>query len=313
MDNWLYSTVNAFRARWTPNGVLREPTGSNGAQWGVTQDNDGKMWFQGGASGLPVLLPVPGRLRQLQRARSIREGLRDSVGRAGSHRRHAGRHAVRAHARRHAQPGDRRRGQRRVSAAIGCRRISSATTSTASRSRRIVRRARPVVTEGLTQLRNAYRWNEFIKSTDPLFRPVDMATAPDGTMYIVDMYRGIIQEAQWSGRGTYLRAQDQSVRARQGPQPRPDLAADATTGMARDRTQPRMLNETPAQLVTHLSHPNGWWRDTAQQLLVLKQDKSVVPALAAAGAHLAEPAGPVPRAVDARRTGRARRARSCAS
>ena len=29
----------------------------------------------------------------------------------------------------------------------------------------------------------------------------------------------------------------------------------------------------------HLTHPNGWWRDTAQQLLVLKRDKSVVPAL----------------------------------
>ena len=41
-----------------------------------------------------------------------------------------------------------------------------------------------------------------------------------------------------------------------------------------------MNNETPAQLVT-LSHPNGWWRDTAQQLLVLKQDQSVVPALVA--------------------------------
>src|SRR5216110_3002793 len=48
---------------------------------------------------------------------------------------------------------------------------------------------------------------------------------------------------------------------------------------APDRTQPRMYSETPAQLVTHLAHPNGWWRDTAQQLLVLKQDKSVVPAL----------------------------------
>jgi mono/diheme cytochrome c family protein len=47
----------------------------------------------------------------------------------------------------------------------------------------------------------------------------------------------------------------------------------------RDRIVPRMNSETPAQLVTHLSHPNGWWRDTAQQLLVLKQDKSVVPLL----------------------------------
>jgi mono/diheme cytochrome c family protein len=49
--------------------------------------------------------------------------------------------------------------------------------------------------------------------------------------------------------------------------------------MGRRAEAPRMLNETPAQLVAHLSHPNGWWRDTAQQLLVLKQDKSVAPAL----------------------------------
>ncbi len=49
-------------------------------------------------------------------------------------------------------------------------------------------------TEGLTQLRNAYPGSEFILSTDPLFRPVNMRTAPDGTVYIADMYRGIIQE-----------------------------------------------------------------------------------------------------------------------
>ena len=53
---------------------------------------------------------------------------------------------------------------------------------------------------------------------------------------------------------------------------------------------PHMLNETPAQLVAHLTDPNGWWRDTAQQLLVLKQDKSVVPALKQTGAHVDEPA-----------------------
>ena len=70
---------------------------------------------------------------------------------------------------------------------------------------RIVRRLRPVKTEGLTQLQNVYPLSEFIRSTDPLFRPVDMTTAPDGTMYITDMYRGIIQESQWSGPGTYLR------------------------------------------------------------------------------------------------------------
>jgi mono/diheme cytochrome c family protein len=40
-----------------------------------------------------------------------------------------------------------------------------------------------------------------------------------------------------------------------------------------------MLSESSAQLVAHLEHPNGWWRDTAQKLLVLRADKSVVPAL----------------------------------
>ncbi len=59
LDNWMYSTVNAFRARWTPHGVIKEPTGSNGAQWGVSQDDDGKMWFQGGASGLPSYWQFP--------------------------------------------------------------------------------------------------------------------------------------------------------------------------------------------------------------------------------------------------------------
>ena len=54
---------------------------------------------------------------------------------------------------------------------------------------------------------------------------------------------------------------------------------DRSDALRRDRIVPRMHNETAAQLVTHLSHPNGWWRDTAQQLLVLKQNKSVVPAL----------------------------------
>ncbi len=34
MDNWLYSTVNAFRLRWTPTALLKEPTGPNGVAVG---------------------------------------------------------------------------------------------------------------------------------------------------------------------------------------------------------------------------------------------------------------------------------------
>ena len=59
LDNWMYSTINPVRLRWTPNGVLREPTGSNGGQWGATQDNYGKPWFQAGASGMPGYFQLP--------------------------------------------------------------------------------------------------------------------------------------------------------------------------------------------------------------------------------------------------------------
>ena len=143
---------------------------------------------------------------------------------------------------------------------------------------RIVRRLHPVKTEGLTQLRNFYPRSEFIRSLDPLFRPVEMATAPDGTLYVADMYRGIIEGAEWAKEGTYLREKIKQYQLDKAMQ-RGRVWRLSYDGIDRDRTMPRMLSETPAQLVRHLSHANGWWRDTAQQLLVLKQDRSVVPAL----------------------------------
>ena len=158
-------------------------------------------------------------------------------------------------------------------------------------------------TEGLTQLRNVYPGSEFITSTDPLFRPVNISTAPDGTIYIVDMYHGIIQEANWTGRGTYLRAKieqyqlDKVINHGRIWRLRYDGVPAGTAEVGRRAAgdsghrarshRPRMHDETPAQLVAHLTHPNGWWRDTAQQLLVLKQDKSVVPALQQIAAHVA--------------------------
>ena len=60
LDNWIYSTYNAFRFRWTPNGILREPTAPNSGQWGLSMDDDGKPWFvdAGGERG-PMNFQVP--------------------------------------------------------------------------------------------------------------------------------------------------------------------------------------------------------------------------------------------------------------
>jgi mono/diheme cytochrome c family protein len=142
---------------------------------------------------------------------------------------------------------------------------------------RLVRRAQIEVKDGITHLTNPYPKSEFLRSTDPNFRPVNMVTAPDGTLYIVDMYRGIIQEADWVRSNSYLR--------------KPVVLNGLEKNFGRGRIwrlrhddfrpgpQPRMLSEKSAKLVEYLAHPNGWWRDTAQKLLVLRVDRSVTPAL----------------------------------
>ncbi|PLK43258.1 c-type cytochrome [Emticicia sp. TH156] len=279
MDNWLYSTVNAFRVRETPGGVIREKTGFNRAQWGITHDDDGKLWFQGGASGLPSYFQFPIHYGNFEVPGEFAKGFDIPYGAAikiadmqggmdeirqpdGSLKRVTG-----------SAGNDVYRGDRLPESLKGQYFYGEPVA-------RIVRQINPVVKDGLTTLHNVYQdqQSEFLRSTDPLFRPVDMATAPDGTMYIVDMYHGIIQEGQWTQRGTYLRTKIEQYQL------------DKVVGLGRiwrityegkerNKTKPKMLNEKTSALVKHLEHPNGWWRDAAQQQIVLRKDASVAPAL----------------------------------
>ena len=46
LDNWIYTTYNPYRLRWGPDGkALKESTAPNGGQWGLTQDDYGKLWW----------------------------------------------------------------------------------------------------------------------------------------------------------------------------------------------------------------------------------------------------------------------------
>ncbi len=117
---------------------------------------------------------------------------------------------------------------------------------------------------------------EFLASTDERFRPVSLTPGWDGTFYIVDMYRGVSQDEPIQT--DYLKNYIMQHRLWQGIH-KGRIYRVIHTGMKPARAKPKMIEETPAQLVTHLSDPNGWWRDTAQQLLVQRNDKSVVPAL----------------------------------
>jgi glucose/arabinose dehydrogenase len=278
LDNWIYTTVNAFRLRWTPNGVLKEATAPNGGQWGLSQDDDGKMWFvDGGGEQGPVnfqqpivygAFRTPGQMEEdFQTVWPAPGGLADMQGGMMRVRMPDG---VLNHFTAACGP-DIFRGDRLPDDLHGDLLFAEPVG-------RLVRRSKVVVSDGLTQLRNAYPKSEFIRSTDQLFRPVNMTTAPDGTLFIVDMYRGIIQESTWVEEGSYLRKKVQQYQLDK-LNSRGRIWRLTYDGMTPSKDWPRMLDERPAQLVHHLENRNGWWRDTAQRLLILRQDKSVSAAL----------------------------------
>jgi mono/diheme cytochrome c family protein len=132
--------------------------------------------------------------------------------------------------------------------------------------------------DGAGNLTGADYWSkgEFMASTDERFRPVSFAPGWDGSVYIVDMYRGVSQDEPIQT--DYLKNYILQHKLWDGIH-KGRIYRIIHAGMKPARARPQMLEETPVQLVAHLSDPNGWWRDTAQQLLVQRNDKSVVPAL----------------------------------
>jgi mono/diheme cytochrome c family protein len=126
---------------------------------------------------------------------------------------------------------------------------------------------------GLITGKSPYVKMDFLTSTDERFRPVNTYTGPDGALYIVDMYRGIIQHQGFMT--TYLAA-NVVDRKLEEPLNCGRIFRVVPTGAV---AAPVKLPAGTAAIVPFLSHPNGWVRDTAQRLLVERGDTSVVPAI----------------------------------
>jgi mono/diheme cytochrome c family protein len=115
---------------------------------------------------------------------------------------------------------------------------------------------------------------------------VSLFDGPDGNLYVVDMYRGVVQAGGiWSAYLTdYIKAHEMELPVGKGRIWRvvygngPARTGRASGTPARSAA-PALSTATPAQLVQTLSNPKGWWRDTAQRLLVERGDTSVAPAL----------------------------------
>jgi len=118
---------------------------------------------------------------------------------------------------------------------------------------------------GFREVNSAYEGKEFFTSTDERSRIVNCYTAPDGTLYLVDFYRGILQHAVYMT--SFLREQVEE-RELQFPVGLGRIWRIAHDGGRERGPMPKMQNESGIELVAHLGHRNGWWRNTAQRLIV---------------------------------------------
>ncbi len=135
-----------------------------------------------------------------------------------------------------------------------------------------------------------YDQTEFLASTDERFRPVNLLTGPDGALYVIDLYRGIIQHR--ISLTTYLREQIVK-RGLDKPLALGRVWRIAPEGAAVVPAK-KLSVMTPAELVAELASGNSWRRETAQRLLVeAAPDATIDAALVALAKDSTSPMGRV--------------------
>ncbi len=118
---------------------------------------------------------------------------------------------------------------------------------------------------------------EFLASTDERFRPVNAYNAPDGSLYILDMYHGIIQHRTYMT--TYLRNQILS-RGLEAPAFGHGRIYRIRSTAGKTEPPESLSALQDPDLVKVLTHPNSWQRETAQRLLVERKGAAAIPLLA---------------------------------
>jgi len=114
---------------------------------------------------------------------------------------------------------------------------------------------------------------EFLASSDRAFRPVNMTVGPDGSLYILDMHREVIEHPEWIPDDIEAEL-DLNAGRKKGRIYR-------ITGVQYNYDKPKDLESfSEIELVTALGNKNQWIRKTAQQLLVTQKNYKTVPLLA---------------------------------
>jgi mono/diheme cytochrome c family protein/glucose/arabinose dehydrogenase len=284
LDNWIYNAKDGTRYRFLNGKLEQSPTSFNG-QWGISQDDAGRIYYNTNSyplygnvlSGSQLL-----RNSNLKRKKGIAVGLRATAEvwpsrptpgvnrgyRKGTLRSDGTLQSWTGACGPHIYRGSLLPGSMRGSAFV-CEPCGN-----------FVRFTEIHEDDGLLTAVNPAPGSEFLTSTDERFRPVNLCGGPDGALYIADFYRGILQHRVFLT--SYLRQQIEE-RDLGGPQGRgriwrivPDEqqplveSSGAPNNERHEVTaRPKALgNCTQLELVAALERNDGWSRQTAQRLLV---------------------------------------------
>lgn len=290
LDNWIYNVKSDARYREIDGKWVKDKTAFRG-QWGMSQDNYGRLYYNQNWVGLEADQLLPNSLRRnrnylLSRDHGTRLSYRDKLYPA------------------RITPGVNRGGEGAIDDEGYLTAVTGATGPVAYRgdqfppefrkvglfcepAAHLVRMVHVGREDGLSYGEHLMGEREFLASTDERFRPVNLFTAPDGTLYLIDMYHGIIQHKHYLTR--YLREHIEHRGLESYPQGG-RIYRIKSKGRPRG-PKPRMEGLSSRELVQFLSHPNGWWRDSAQRLIVDSGDTEVVPALTTLAANSGSPLG----------------------
>jgi mono/diheme cytochrome c family protein len=276
LDNWMYVTYTDTRYKFVDGKVVAQSIPYGGGQWGLTQDHLGRIYYSTAGGQNPAFtFQAPSVYSQVTVEGEQAPGYREVFPLSTTPDVQGGLKMLRPNNTLNRFTGgggqsiylggifDDMQGDYIIAEPVG----------------NLIRRSKVTRDDGYTVLSNRYQSQkkEFIASTDPNFRPVWTASAPDGSLMILDMYRGIIQEGNWTQKGSYLRGVidnygfDKIIG-------RGRLFRVKKEGVALDKL-PKMFSQQPEQLIQYLSHKNQWWRLEAQKLIVLSGEKKLVPAL----------------------------------
>ena len=281
IDNWIHSANFAGQFHIAPNGKFTFRKAPEEGQWGVAMDDHGRLFRNSNEDPLRVDLVASHyamRNQNLVTMRGVYERLTPNIAVWPAHKTPAVNRGYRAETLRPDSTLAHYTSAGSPTPYVGDRlpaELHSSVFVTESAGNLIGRLIINDRLDGSVSARTAYDHAEFMTGDDERFRPVNLATAPDGSLYVVDMYRGIIQHRTYI---TGYLEQKYVERGLDGPLGYGRIWRIVHESAPRGEA-PRLSSKRSAELVPLLAHPNGWWRITAQQLLVERGDRSVAPAL----------------------------------